>query len=276
MHFVVRALDKNDDFLNFLAMTATVVGPDLKKPIAVEIEQSGPGRYVGSFAAREAGSYFVTIDTGRGAAPIRTGVDVPYSDEFRDRDPNDFLLRQLAETVPKGGLPGKLIEESSAADPLNALTAVDTFRHDLPVVCSMREIWHWMLLLAGWVFLGDVFIRRVHVHLRWLPPLVARCGDWLLRRQPRPAQPPYLERLRRRKAEVAGQLDQLRGGMRFESSDATVRAGPVADLATEATAISTPPAQGSLAPDQHSHEESYTERLLRAKKQALEDRPAAP
>ena len=96
------------------------------------------------------------------------------------------------------------------------------------------------------------------------------------RRQPRPAQPQYLERLRSRKAEVAGQLDQLRGGMRFESSDTAVRAGPVADLATEAMAILTPPAQASLAPDQHSHEESYTERLLRAKKQALEDRPTVP
>jgi hypothetical protein len=251
------------------------VGPDLKKPLLVEIEQTAPGRYVGSFEARQAGSYFVTIDTGRATAPIRAGVDVPYSDEFRDRDSNDGLLRQLAGTVPKGGSGGKLIEDSGNAEPLQGLLAIDTFRHDLPIVRSMREIWHWMLLLASCVFLSDVFFRRVHVHFGWLPPLAARCRDWILRRQPQPARPQYIERLRSRKAEVAGQLEQLRGGMRFESPETIVRSESLAEVIAENTVAATPAAAPSLTPEQPA-EESYTERLLRAKKKALEDRSAGP
>ncbi len=67
---VVNALDKNDEFLNFLSMNATAVGPDMK-PIPLRIEQTSPGRYVGSFPARDAGSYFLTLNPGTGQAPLR-------------------------------------------------------------------------------------------------------------------------------------------------------------------------------------------------------------
>jgi uncharacterized membrane protein len=272
MQVVVNALNKNDEFLNFLSMTGSVVGPDLKKPLPLEIEQSGPGRYVGSFPAKVAGSYFISIDTGRSTAAVRAGVEVPYSDEFRDRDANEALLRQLAATAPKGGVPGTVIEESPR-DPGPGLLAVDTFRHDLPVVHAMREIWHWMLLAASCLLLGDTFIRRVHVHFAWLTPLAARCRDFFLRRHPQPAQMPYIERLQSRKAEVAGQLEQLRGARRFEpSSDAIVQAEPSAGPAAEASGAAAPLAQATLSPDEPP-EESYTERLLRAKKKALEERP---
>ena len=119
------ALDKNDDFLNFLAMnrngrSSRLEEADRRRDRAI---RAGPLR--GEFCRPRGGKLFCHDRRGAVAAPIRTGIDVPYSDEFRDRDPNDFLLRQLAETVPKGGLPGKLIEESSEADPLDALTAVE-------------------------------------------------------------------------------------------------------------------------------------------------------
>jgi Mg-chelatase subunit ChlD len=277
MQIVVNALDKNDEILDFLTMTGTVVGPDLKKPIAVDIQQAGPGRYVGTFPAREAGSYFVTIDTGRSTAPIRAGATVPCSDEFLDRVANDTLLRQLAGTVPKGGSAGKLIEDSDQADSLKEWLTVDTFRHDLPTVRSMREIWHWMLLLASCLFLGDVFVRRIDVHLGWAPPLIARCRDWALRRQPQPTQPQYIERLRSRKAVVAGQLEQLRAVMRFEASaDAHVHAETATDLMTRTTAASNSAIETSPSPEQPSEQESYTKRLLRAKTKAMEDRPTAP
>ena len=61
-----------------------------------------------------------------------------------------------------------------------------------------------------------MFIRRVNVNFAWLPPLLVRVGDFVFRRQPAPAQPQYIERLKSRKAEVAGHLDQLRAATRFE------------------------------------------------------------
>jgi Mg-chelatase subunit ChlD len=278
MCVVVAALDNKDEFLNFLTMTGTAVGPDLKNPIPLELEQTAPGRYAGSFAVHEPGSYFVTINPGRGMAPLRTGVTVPYSAEFRDRGPNEALLSQLATIVPKDGPPGMMIEnKESPESPLSSeslakLHAVNTFRHDLPKASSSQEVWHWLLLLASGVFLADVFVRRVSVTFDWLPPLARRPLDFVLRRAPAPAQPQYIERLKSRKAEVAGQLEQLRAATRFEMPERTpADAAPLEELSPPPAA---PPGgqRPSISPEQA--EESYTERLLKAKKKAMEDRDA--
>ena len=158
MRVVVTALDDKNEFLNFLTMTGTAVGPDLKKPLGLEIEQTAPGRYVGTFPVPEAGSYFVTINPGGGMAPLRTGVNVPYSDEFRDRGANDALLSQLAAVQPKDGPPGQLIENPAEADSLGKLLEFNTFRHDLPKATSSQEAWHWLILVGQLRLPG----RRVH------------------------------------------------------------------------------------------------------------------
>ncbi len=146
MRVVVTALDDKNEFLNFLTMTGTAVGPDLKKPLDLEIEQTAPGRYIGTFPVPEAGSYFVTINPGGGMAALRTGVNVPYSDEFRDRGANDALLTQLAAVQPKDGPPGQLIENPAEANSLGKLLEFNTFRHDLPKATSSQEAWHWLIL----------------------------------------------------------------------------------------------------------------------------------
>ena len=114
MRVVVTALDDKNEFLNFLTMTGTAVGPDLKKPLDLEIEQTAPGRYVGTFPVHEAGSYFVTINPGRGMAPLRTGVNVPYSDEFRDRGANDALLDPACRRAAQGRSAGPTDREPPA------------------------------------------------------------------------------------------------------------------------------------------------------------------
>jgi hypothetical protein len=287
MRVAVSALDDKNDFLNFLTMTGTAVGPDLKKTLDVEFEQTAPGRYVGTFPVHEPGSYFVTVNPGRGMALLRTGVSVPYSDEFRDRGANDALLTQLAGVQPKDGPPGVLIENrgeprpaAKEAGPANQpgsapeenLLAFNTFRHDLPKATSSQEAWHWLILVAGCVFLGDVFVRRVNVNFGWLPPLLGRFRDFILRRQPAPAQSEYIERLKSRKAEVAGHLDQLRAATRFElPSQAPTGVPPVDELTLPAAPDPRPPAPPSM-PETKNEEETYTERLLKAKKKAWEER----
>ena len=67
--------------------------------------RAGPLRR--QLAVHDPGSYFVTINPGRGMTPLRTGVTVPYSAEFRDRGPNEALLTQLAAARPKDGPPGR-------------------------------------------------------------------------------------------------------------------------------------------------------------------------
>ena len=216
VRLVINALDKNDEFLNFLNMNGTAVGPDMQ-PLPMKIDQTAPGRYVGEFSAKDAGSYFIMVSPGAGQSPIRTGINVPYSDEFRELSPNEALLDQLAAMTPKDGKPGVVIEaKTKDADPLDQLLAVNTFRHNLLKARSSQDAWQYLLLAASCLFFADIFFRRVQVNVAWVPPLAGRARDWLLRRQPKPATPEFIERLRGKKAEVSGHIEQMRGAVRFE------------------------------------------------------------
>ena len=61
------------------------------KTVKVDMQQSAPGRYVGEFESGKPGSYLISIPVGKGM--IRTGVNVGYSNEFRDRETNTPLLK---------------------------------------------------------------------------------------------------------------------------------------------------------------------------------------
>jgi uncharacterized membrane protein/Mg-chelatase subunit ChlD len=201
----VTALDKDDDFLNFLDLGGAVIGPDMK-PHDVQLEQTAPGRYVGSFPADDAGSYFVMLSPGAGQTPLLTGVNVPYSPEFRDRETNEALLANLARLEPKDGPPGVVIEDATGRGDAKELAKINTFRHDLPKATSRQDVWHYALLIAGLTFFFDVFFRRVQVSLAWVPPLAGRLRDRLLGREPQAAPTETMSRLRSRKAEVGEQL----------------------------------------------------------------------
>jgi hypothetical protein len=121
--------------------------------------------------------------------------------------------------------------------------------------------------------LCDVFVRRVHVHFGWVPPLALRVRDWVLRRQPPAAKPVFIERLQSRKAEVVNRLEQLRAAAKFEAPPARSADAAVLDEpAARPPAAEPKPAPSSLAPEAKPPEESYTERLLRAKRKALEQK----
>ena len=271
VRLVVTALDKDDEFLNFLDMSGTVIGPDLE-PVPMKVQQTAPGRYAGAFPARDSGSYFLLVSPGPGKAPIRTGVSVPYSDEFRAKPANEPLLEQLAGLVPHGGTSGKLVPSPEAPNQIESMLAVNSFRHDLPKATSSQDIWFHLVFLAGCLFFFDVFVRRVQVSFAWVPPLLGRVRDRVLRRAPQAPQPEMIERLRSRKAEVSQQVDQLRASTRFEPAEQPAAApGAVEELAEPAEPSAAPqrPEPG-LSPDQE--EESYTARLLKAKKKAWKER----
>ena len=85
------------------------------------------------------------------------------------------------------------------------------------------------------------------------------------------AQPQYIERLKSRKAEVTGHLDQLRAATRFELPTQTpIELKPLDELAPPPRPRPHP-AGPSLSPEK-KEEETYTERLLKAKKKAWEER----
>jgi len=268
---VVTALDKDDEFLNFLDMTATAVGPDLK-PVPMKMQQTAPGRYVGTLPARDAGSYFLLVSSGAGTAPIRTGANVPFSDEFRDRATNDALLGQLAALVLQDGPAGMLIHAPAGAKPIEPLLAFNPFRHDLPKATSSQDAWYWMIWMAGWLFFFDVLVRRVQMNLTWVPALAGRARDWVLRRRPPPPVVQTMDRLRSRKEKISGEIEQIRASTRFEAPPQT----PADVRVLQEPGRTSSPLKPPPAVEEKPEEETYTERLLRAKKKAWEGKRQEP
>ena len=279
---VVTAWNDEEEFANSLDLTGAVVDPGLKQRGLI-IEQTAPGRYEGEFDADDAGGYFVTINPGDGQALIRTGVSVPYSSEYRERESNLSLLRDLADRAPPGGQLGKFIEDPAGTGDIKALLATNIFRHDLPKATSNQGIWHLLLFVASCVFFVDVFYRRVHVNFDWVAPVVHRVKRKLFRSEVVAVESETMARLRSRKAEVTDSIEQRKASTRFEpDADSPVDLDVLTDDQTTTTPKEKPRAERSsaersrtdpsqLGPQDQKEEEDYTSRLLRAKKEALKD-----
>jgi len=267
---VITALDNEDEFLNNQSMSGTAVAPDMTS-VPIRIEQTAPGRYVGEFPSDLAGSYLIVINTGPGRAPIRTGVNVGYSAEYRDNETNMALLKSLANMSAKDGPPGMLVEAGLDLSQPEQLIAANPFRRDLQPAIANQSIWPWLILVGSCLFFADVFVRRVQVNFEWLMPLLAQARDWVLRRERAVPVPETMGRLQSRKREISKQIEDRRAATRFEEP---VDAPEATDAVASAAAPSTqrqprqPPAE---TPDQVA-EPSYTERLLKAKRQVWQDR----
>jgi uncharacterized membrane protein/Mg-chelatase subunit ChlD len=287
---VITAVDKEkeDEFLNFLAMSATAVGPDMK-PFDVTVKQVAPGRYVGEFDSSAAGNYFVTINPGQKKdgkdrfGPIRTGISVPYSSEFRERETNLALLKQLASLKPRGGEEGQ-IATGDLTQPDGLVEKFNSFRHNLTKAISSQDAWQWFLVIGAVLFFADVFVRRVAFSYEWIAPIVDFVQQRLLRRPTDDTIETRMERLRSRKQEVHGAFDEQRAAARFDPQpDAPAGTAPPARSLDEAlkdaggagSAAPTPPpaARPGMAPGQTDKDNSYTARLLDAKKKSGAKRP---
>jgi uncharacterized membrane protein/Mg-chelatase subunit ChlD len=277
---IISALNTDDEFLNYQAMTGTVLGPDMQ-PIELDIEQTAPGRYVGEFDSAKPGSYLIMVNPGKDLAWIRTGVNIGYSDEFRDRETNTALLRRLAQLPAKRGEPGKLLpplpqvpeDSEKAQQALQPQLAIDPYRRDLPQAVASQDIWPWLVLLASCIFFGDVFVRRVQLDFQWLAPIWARFAEVVLGRERQAAAPETMSRLRSRKAEIDRSIESRRAAARFEP-DAGLPVDPNAIQAAEAKPTAAGPSVVPMPKPaaEPEAEDSYTSRLLKAKKQVWQDR----
>lgn len=275
---IVTALDQEDEFLNFLNMSAAVLDPDMKGH-ELKIEQVAPGRYVGEMLAPKDGNYFLTISPGPDHAPLLSGVNVPYSSEFRERETNMALLNALAQLKPEGGKPGTVIEGEFNEEQVETLLAVDTFREGLPPSISSQDVWPLFLLFAASVFFADVFVRRVTLSFDWVGPTLAWMKTKVFGAEETEQHEERLDRLRSRKAAVAGEIDERRAAARFEPvmpEDGTPDARDVEQVLQDAAGGSSvadqprPRPTSQLSPDAQE-EESYTSRLLKAKQKAWKD-----
>jgi len=271
---IITALDEEDQFLNDLSISGTVVGPDMAS-VPLRIEQTAPGRYVGEFDSDVAGSYMIVANTGADRAPIRSGVNVGYSAEYRVNETNLALLRSLSELKAKGGQPGMLVEAGLDTSQAETVEAANPFRRDMAPAISNQSIWPWLILVGNCLFLADVFVRRVQVNFLWVMPALAKLRDKVLRRE-RPAPvPETMSRLQSRKREITEQIESRRSSARFEGS-AELTDEPQQIVVGEPSSQATKPRpQPKIEQPEEPTEESYTERLLKAKKRVWEERDDA-
>jgi Mg-chelatase subunit ChlD len=274
VHLVVNALDKDDEFLNNLQPGGNIVGPDMK-PRDLRLRQTAPGRYVGEFDAPDAGNYFLMLAMAPGGSQVLAGVNVPYSSEFLDRDSNDGLLAALAEMTPTDGEQGMLIEGHGYTPVVN-LASANVFRHNLRKATSSQDIWPQLLMLASCLFLCDIFIRRVQLDLSVVPATLGRVRDRLLRRKV-PVVVETMARLRSRKAAVSDSIETRRAMVRFEPSPDAAAPEPVENLSPQIAveAAESRPESAPVLSDPGADTESYTSRLLKAKRE-LRDKSQDP
>lgn len=275
---IITALDQDESFLNDLAMSGTVIKPDMTTA-PFRIEQTAPGRYVGEFPTKLAGSYLLAINTGSNRSPLRSGVNVGYSSEYRDHQTNMALLRTMAELAPKDAPSGTLIEKGLDA-PSEQLLALDPFRRDLPPAVSNQSVWPWLIVVGSCIFLGDVFVRRVQLSLAWIVPWLAAVKARVLGRRVAAPVTQTMERLRTKKQEIGEQIERHRASRRYETKETEPGGLESAPTATEAARPQPHPPQdvpqkSSDEPEQPA-EESYTERLLKAKRQVWKERGNPP
>ncbi len=209
----------------------------------------------------------MSVVPASGTAPLRVGVNVPYSAEFRDTTSNDALLASLAAQSPQGGAPGRVVDV--AADVAPAKSDASLFRHDLAKATSRQSCWHFVLLAGACLFFFDVLNRRVAISSHDL----SSAAEWLARFVPWQKAAPapaslVMNRLRARKQSIAQQLDDRRAAAQFEPPSPLPDAEfqePSPDVQARTTPAAAPP---QVMPD--TDEESYTSRLLKAKRRALE------
>jgi hypothetical protein len=150
---VIECMDDGSSFSNFRRFQGRAISPD-GTAVDLQVVQTGPGRYEGTFKADERGTYLVNVTAAgtaeQGPTSIRTGVTVAYSPEFKDVTVNEALLREVAEATS-----GRVLEMNAQPETV--------FAHNLPPTISRTPIWDTLLKLAVFMFLVDVAVRRIAI-----------------------------------------------------------------------------------------------------------------
>lgn len=261
---VVNAMDKQNEFLDFLRLRGKVIRPNLEGE-ELAFRQTEPGKYEATFTAEVAGSYLLRIG---GRAPdgsegfVSTGLSISYPPEYRDVESRRDLLESIASITG-----GRVLDMRSAAE-------ADFFPRDLAPVRMLADGWPIVLLVALVGFLLDVAVRRIAVEPAEVRHWLAR-GWAVLRRRPPAAASEVIDRLRSVKASVDQELDDRRRAPPRPSRSIDVQAGPKAKAAPAPPAVE--PAEQTRTPEPPPREEAedYARRLLRAKRKTWADRPAS-
>jgi uncharacterized membrane protein len=167
---VVDAVDGKGEFINFLDSQIGVVAPNRERSV-VDLEQIGPGRYRGRFAAPQEGVYLVGMAQRKADRVVGSqlaGLVVPYAQELRDLGVDETLLRELSELT--GGSPLQDPQDAFLKARRRSRIAVD--------------IWPWLVGFVALMLVPDIALRRVG------PGGLSRMTGWMSRRTRRSTPAP--------------------------------------------------------------------------------------
>jgi Ca-activated chloride channel family protein len=167
VRFQVDATDEDGQPRDLLQTEVTLIGPD-RDVRSVALEQTATGRYEGSTAVAEPGTYLIQVvqrdPEGQPIAQQTTGLVVPYSPEYKRTGAlsGETLLNELARATR-----GTELESAGAA-----------FAPTRQPASRARPLWPLLLLIAALLFPFDVGVRR----LRLTDADRRRLGEWVRER----------------------------------------------------------------------------------------------
>lgn len=277
---VVEAVDEQGERLNFLRWNSRVVQPDLTS-LPLELRQTGPGRYEGTFPTAQAGAFTVSM----GYEQTRTGADGksetvrgnvqaaiarPFADEYRALRDNAPLLEQVAKMTGGRVLP----DDARVADLWS--------RDGLTMPVTRQSVFLLAALTAMGLFLMDVAVRRVRIDPR---AIYGRIKGLFARSATRAGQ--QIESLKEARARAQARVEATRkatehrigesvsldqpigaAGAKFEASEAELHAAKTAASVAEQIIPAPMPAKPKAEPGKP--EEQGMSALLKAKKRAQE------
>jgi hypothetical protein len=258
-HVTGDAVDEGGAFVNGLDAGVSVVGPD-SEVTRVELVQTAPGRYEGTFVPQAEGAYLMRLTgalEGEEAVALTTGWVMGYSSEYAALEGDPAYLTRLAQL---GG--GTVLEEPAEA-----------FVHDLAGSGVRQDLWPYLLILAAILLPFDVGVRRLALGRRDL----ARARAWVMERLPhrRPRlaveAPSPVDRL----FEAKSRAEERRAAAPPPDKQPPVPKPPsrpvVSPLAPLRTGPGEPPAEPPPPPLPVAEEETLAGRLLRRKQERRED-----
>jgi uncharacterized membrane protein len=272
---VVEALDAAGERLNFATFRGRVATPD-GKGIDVDLRQVGPGRYQGTVATADPGTYVVSL---RYAAPdaaqadgviegsVQAAITRPYADEYRTLEDNAALLRQVADLTG-----GRVLRGDPGTEDLWA-------REGLEMPVSLRPAWLWAAIAGISLFLLDVGVRRVRVDVVAIANAVRRAAGRAADRKTehvdtlRLAREQARAKMARRAGADAGQMASEAArvaGTKFEADAGALHRAATLPAPGEAPAPIDRSRPSRPVPDAKEGEQGMS-RLLKAKRRARED-----
>jgi Mg-chelatase subunit ChlD len=180
---IVDARAANGNYLNGYTLNGNIINPDgSAQPI--ELQQTAPGRYEGSFQPRDQGAYIIGV---AGQSPSgealneKAGWVLSYSPEYRTLESDPDALYRL--TLAANG-------QVAASDPAAA------FAHTRSAPLATRPVWPWLLLIAALLLPFDVGVRRLAFEWRDVQKAWRSIGTkWQAKRAAQAALPARSERM---------------------------------------------------------------------------------